>query len=339
MIALPNEVLGLVVNYLDRRSVCALMQTCRAMQPLYSLRQWEITSREVVRIPLHLCEHVSTLRLDDSAEASEVFTLLHARAQLFTRLETIHLNRRWARCVDSNTFLQKVPVRSLYLYEYGQELPTVWPTTLRVLVIRDMFTTRVQGNLDSLQTFDCGNSRMEIISGIKPSLVELYVRSTRLRSVPDYCTNLRRLNLSGTRVTSIPDLPKLTHLDVSRTAVSKLPETLVELVHLNISQTKIRRLSPNYTKLRVLKAQECPLLEVPSTYADITVLSVKATTSLTSLPPLAKLERLDIRKTGLDFISAGCKALKRIRMSKTEHIPPGFRPVQRSKRSPRTHRS
>lgn len=337
MDTLPAEVLAVMVRHLDQRSICAMMRTCRSWRGLYTLHKWEIASHELPYIPEHLCRHVHTLRLEGALalksakpnpSPKQVFGFLRRHIHLFTRLHTLHLNRRWAKEEDSNTLVPKLPVHSLYIYEYGQELPTKWPETMRVLVIRDMFTTHIEGNLGSLQTLDCGNSRMEIINGIRPSLVELYVRGTQLMSVPDFCTNIKRLNLSCTRVKTVPNLPKLTHLDVSRTRVKSLPDTLVNLVHLNISRTSIRKISPAYTKLRVLKAQECPLLEIPSTYADVVVLSVKAT-GIVSLPSMVQLQKLDIRKTSLDPLSAGCKALKRISVDKNAAIPAGFIPVKR----------
>lgn len=334
---LPPEVLEVMVRHLDQRSICTMMRTCRSWRGLYTLHGWEIASHELPHIPKHLCKYVHTLRLEGASESftkpnsspKQVFSFLYKHAHLFTRLHTLHLNRRWAKEEDSNTLVPKLPVHSLYIYEYGQELPTKWPETMRVLVIRDMFTTHIEGNLGSLQTLDCGNSRMEIISGIKPSLVELYVRGTQLMSVPDFCTNIKRLNLSCTRVKSVPNLPKLTHLDVSRTRVKSLPDTLVNLVHLNISRTPIRKISSAYTKLRVLKAQECPLLEIPSTYADVVVLSVKASAKIVSLPNMVRLQKLDIRKTSLDPLSTNCRALKRINVDKGSIVPAGFKPVRK----------
>lgn len=333
---LPPEVLGVIVRHVDQRSLCAMMRVCRAWRGLYTLRKWEVMSYELPYIPKHLCPHVHTLRLEGtsypgpgrSVTPAQVFKFLTANIHLFERLYTLHLNRRWVKEEDSNALVPQLPIHSLYIYEYGQELPTKWPETMRVLVIRDIFTTHIHGNLGSLQTLDCGDSRMKIISGIKPSLVELYVRGTQLMSVPDFCTNIKRLNLSCTRVKTVPNLPKLTHLDISKTRVKSLPDTLVELVHLNISRTFIRELSPKYTKLRVLKAQECHLLSIPPTYANIAVLSVRASSDLITLPTMSCLQRLDIRETSLDPLSTECKSLKRLSVSRGSPVPMGFAQVK-----------
>jgi Leucine-rich repeat (LRR) protein len=263
LIELPVEMIAMIVIYLTKRGVLSLSLTCRYLRSVSHLAHWRVNAKELMCMPPKLHRRIRTLDLDKKVNtgppSGAVFTLLRESLSAFRNIRVLHIDRNWARDDDSNYLISRLSLVSLHLHNYGQKMPTSWPTTLRTLVIRDIFADHVGGNLENLHTLDCAGTRVLSITGVGHRLKELYARGSRLTEVPP-CTNLRCLDISYTPIKRVPCLPYLTRLYVNHSRVRQIPNTLSQLVYLDISGTSISRIPPN-SKLVVIREQECENLK------------------------------------------------------------------------------
>lgn len=284
---LPAELLVMILVLLSQSEAAKFISTCRRMRRLRRFYPWVMNEKQFMLAPQ--AAEILHLRPTCDFKSQDLLQKLELPAML-RRVKSLHI----ARWLDVRHLISDTSIQTIYYYGNNGSLPTAWPTTLRTLVLRDIVTTQVDGNLDNLRVFSCNNSRMRELPKM-PRLRGLYARHTHLEQIPEL-PELLRMNISHTAVKVLPELFKLTHLDVSYTLVSVIPSGLINLEHLNISSSQVTEISAKHRQLRVLKALYTELRKIPS-LPNLEVLYLRGSQvhfHASELPYLPRLRHLDL---------------------------------------------
>lgn len=283
MLDLPIDLLIIILTLLPQPDASRFICTCRRLRKLRRFYSWVMNETQFLRASRAAA--TLYLRPAHDTEGQKLLQKLE-KPRILCKVRILHI----ARWLDARHLLPNTNIHTIYYYGNRGILPTMWPPTLRTLILRDIVTTQIEGDFSNLRVFSCNNSRMRELPKM-PQLLALYARHTKLDRIPDH-EDLHRVNISHTLVEMVPNLMKLTHLDVSYTLVSIIPDCLICLEHLNISSSQVTKLSPAYRHLRVLKAMDTELRWIPA-YPKLEVLYIRGST-IVELPRMPWLRCSDV---------------------------------------------